>query len=102
MGKLSNSMWRLLGAQSTRNQSKSLSVIKEAETHTDWAAELADDAFVGEAEKLDIGSKPGDRAKFLALVREAAAGAPERRSSAAPHRAKERGHPGDDGHGRLT
>ncbi|AZZ82517.1 MULTISPECIES: accessory Sec system translocase SecA2 [Gordonia] len=72
MGKLSNSMWRLLGAQSTRNQSKSLSVIKEAETHTDWAAELADDAFVGEAEKLDIGSKPGDRAKFLALVREAA------------------------------
>ncbi|TSD94985.1 accessory Sec system translocase SecA2 [Gordonia rubripertincta] len=72
MGKLTNSMWRLLGAQSTRNQSKSLSVIKEAEAHTDWAAELADDAFVGEAEKLDIGSKPGDRARFLALVREAA------------------------------
>ncbi|SDU22474.1 accessory Sec system translocase SecA2 [Gordonia westfalica] len=72
MGKLTNSMWRLLGAQSTRNQSKSLSVIKEADAHTDWAAELDDDAFVGEAEKLDIGADAGDRAKFLALVREAA------------------------------
>ena len=72
MGKLSNSMWRLLGAQSTRNQSKSLGVIKDAEAHTDWAAELADDAFGAEAEKLDIAEKPADRAKFLALVREAA------------------------------
>ena len=72
MGKLSNSMWRLLGAQSTRNQSKSLGVIKDAEAHTDWAAELADDAFSAEAEKLDITEKPADRAKFLALVREAA------------------------------
>ncbi|VFA81461.1 preprotein translocase subunit SecA [Gordonia paraffinivorans] len=72
MGKLTNSMWRLLGAQSTRNQSKSLALIKEAGNHTDWAADLADDAFVTEAEKLDIGARPGDRAKFLALVREAA------------------------------
>ena len=72
MGKLSNSMWRLLGAQSTRNQSKSLGVIKDAEAHTDWAAELADDAFGAEAEQLDSAEKPADRAKFLALVREAA------------------------------
>ncbi|QUD84868.1 accessory Sec system translocase SecA2 [Gordonia polyisoprenivorans] len=72
MGKLTNSMWRLLGAQSSRNQSKSLSLLKDAEGHTDWAAELDDADFRAEAEKLDIGADWGDRAKFLALAREAA------------------------------
>ncbi|MGV9859926.1 accessory Sec system translocase SecA2 [Gordonia sp. NPDC003425] len=72
MGKLTNSMWRLLGAQSTRNQSKSVGLIKDAEEHTEWAAELDDDQFRPEAEKLDIGDSPADRAKFMALVREAA------------------------------
>ncbi|MEE4024630.1 accessory Sec system translocase SecA2 [Gordonia sp. PKS22-38] len=72
MGKLSNRMWRLLGSQSSRNQSKSVALIKDADAHTTWAAELEDDAFAAEAQKLDIGSNREDRAKFLALVREAA------------------------------
>ncbi|NMO00307.1 accessory Sec system translocase SecA2 [Gordonia sp. TBRC 11910] len=71
MGKLSNSMWRLLGSQTTRNQSKSISLIKDAAAHDKWAAKLDDADFVTEAEKLDIGADLGDRAKFLALVREA-------------------------------
>ena len=72
MGKLTNSMWRLLGSQSTRNQSKSLGVIKDADKHTDWAADLDDEDFLREVEKLDIATHDGDRAKFLALTREAA------------------------------
>ncbi|MEE3850061.1 accessory Sec system translocase SecA2 [Gordonia sp. LSe1-13] len=72
MGKLSNRMWRLLGSQSSRNQSKSVALIKDADAHTTWAAELEDDAFASEAQKLDIGTDRDDRAKFLALVREAA------------------------------
>ncbi|GAB20046.1 protein translocase subunit SecA [Gordonia effusa NBRC 100432] len=71
MGKLSNSMWRLLGSQTTRNQSKSISLIKDSADHDKWAAKLGDEDFVTEAEKLDIGANLGDRAKFLALVREA-------------------------------
>ncbi|MDL9937247.1 accessory Sec system translocase SecA2 [Gordonia sp. ABSL1-1] len=72
MGKLTNSMWRLLGSQSTRNQSKSLGVIADADAHTDWAADLDDDDFLREVEKLDLENSTADRAKFLALVREAA------------------------------
>ncbi|MFT4126448.1 MAG: accessory Sec system translocase SecA2 [Gordonia sp. (in: high G+C Gram-positive bacteria)] len=72
MGKLTNSMWRLLGAQSSRNQSKSIGLIKDADAHTEWASGLDDADFRSEAEKLDIGADAGDRARFLALVREAA------------------------------
>ncbi|MGV9672867.1 accessory Sec system translocase SecA2 [Gordonia sp. NPDC003504] len=72
MGKLTNSMWRLLGAQSSRNQSKSLGLLKDADAHTEWAAELDSADFRSEGENLDIGSDAGDRAKFLALAREAA------------------------------
>ncbi|MFW0790813.1 accessory Sec system translocase SecA2 [Gordonia sp. CPCC 205333] len=71
MGKLSNSMWRLLGSQTTRNQSKSVSLIKDSAAHDKWAAKLDDAEVVTEAEKLDIGAELGDRAKFLALAREA-------------------------------
>ncbi|MGC5258785.1 accessory Sec system translocase SecA2 [Gordonia sp. DT218] len=72
MGKLTNSMWRLLGSQSSRNQSKSVSLIKDADAHSAWADGLDDDAFADEAEKLDIGMNGDDRARFLALAREAA------------------------------
>lgn len=72
MGKLSNSMWRVLGAQSSRNQSKSLSLLKETETHTEWASGLDDADFRTVAEKLNVAADAGDRAKFLALAREAA------------------------------
>lgn len=72
MGKLTNSMWRLLGAQSKRNQSKSIGLIKDAQEHADWAADLKDSELRPEVEKLDIGANPEHRAKFLALVREGA------------------------------
>ncbi|WP_287005344.1 MULTISPECIES: accessory Sec system translocase SecA2 [Gordonia] len=72
MGKLTNSMWRLLGAQSSRNQSKSVGLIKEADNYTDWAAGLDTEHFREEAEKLEISAHEKDRAKFLALAREAA------------------------------
>ena len=72
MGKLTNSMWRLLGAQSSRNQSKSVGLIKEADNYTDWAAGLDTENFREEAEKLEISADEKDRAKFLALAREAA------------------------------
>ena len=65
-------MWRLLGAQSSRNQSKSVGLIKEADNYTDWAAGLDTEHFREEAEKLEISADEKDRAKFLALAREAA------------------------------
>ena len=72
MGKLTNNMWRLLGAQSSRNQSKSLTLIKKADSHDSWAADLDDKDFAAAAEKLDITDPEGeDRARFLALAREA-------------------------------
>ena len=73
MGKLSNKMWRMLGAQATRNQSKSVALITKASSHDDWAAGLSDDEFAAAAEKLDITDPAGDdRAKYIALVREGA------------------------------
>ncbi|QKT07393.1 accessory Sec system translocase SecA2 [Gordonia sp. X0973] len=72
MGKLSNTMWRILGAQSGRNQSKSVALIEKAAAHDDWAAGLDDDEFAGAARELEIATDLVDRAKFLALVREAA------------------------------
>ncbi|ORM31916.1 accessory Sec system translocase SecA2 [Williamsia sp. 1135] len=72
MGKLTNNMWRLLGAQSSRNQSKSLTLLKKAASFDDWAKELEDKEFAAAAEKLDITDPEGDdRARFLALAREA-------------------------------
>ena len=71
MGKLTNSMWRVLGAQSSRNQSKSLSLLDDAAAHTEWAAGVDAADVAAEAEKLDMADKV-DRARFLALVREVA------------------------------
>ncbi|MBD0024062.1 accessory Sec system translocase SecA2 [Gordonia pseudamarae] len=69
MGKLTNSMWRLLGSQSTRNQSKSLSLIAEANTQSSWAEGIAEADVAETARSLDMADKTG-RAQFLALVRE--------------------------------
>ncbi|MGB3301075.1 accessory Sec system translocase SecA2 [Gordonia sp. (in: high G+C Gram-positive bacteria)] len=69
MGKFSNAMWRMLGAQTSRNQSQSLSMIEMSTKHNDWAAELSDKDFAAQAAELDM-SVAEDRAKFLALVRE--------------------------------
>ncbi|AUH68920.1 accessory Sec system translocase SecA2 [Gordonia sp. PS3] len=70
MGRLTNAMWRMLGAQTSRNQSQSLTMIEESAEHDEWAAGLGDGEFAGAAAELDM-SVVGDRAKFLALVREA-------------------------------
>nr|WP_221247419.1 accessory Sec system translocase SecA2 [Gordonia humi] len=63
-------MWRLLGAQTSRNQSQSISLIEQSHEHTEWAEGLADDELAGAAAGLEIESVEG-RAKFLALIREA-------------------------------
>lgn len=70
MGKLTNAMWRMLGAQTARNQSKSVAQIKRAGEFDDWAADLDDAGIAAAAEGLDLGD-PADRARFLALAREA-------------------------------
>lgn len=73
MGKLTNSMWKLLGAQSTRNQSKSVALIDAAGAHDDWAQGIDDADVAATARALDLDAAKGDdAAKFLALVREAA------------------------------
>ena len=72
MGRLTNAMWRMLGAQTSRNQSQSLSMIKESAGHDEWASGLEDGQFAGEAAELDL-SLIADRAKFLAMVREGGA-----------------------------
>lgn len=71
MGKLTNSMWRMLGAQSSRNQKKSIALIDAAASHEDWASELSDADIAKQAEEIDIATEDG-RARFLAMAREAA------------------------------
>ncbi|MFM9377933.1 accessory Sec system translocase SecA2 [Gordonia sp. VNK21] len=69
MGKFSNAMWRMLGAQTSRNQSKSVELIEASADHDEWAAGLSDAEFAEAAGDLDLLDE-GDRAKFLALARE--------------------------------
>ncbi|WP_132994177.1 accessory Sec system translocase SecA2 [Gordonia zhaorongruii] len=69
MGKLTNAMWRMLGAQASRNQSQSIALIEQSHEHDSWAQELADTEFADSAANLDIESSEG-RAKFLAMIRE--------------------------------
>ena len=49
-----------------------MALIKGGRPRRYWAAGLADDEFADAARGLDIGTDLVDRAKFLALVREAA------------------------------
>lgn len=69
MGKFSNAMWRMLGAQTTRNQSKSVAMIEASAGHDEWAQGLADDEFASAAGELDLDTEDG-RVRFLALARE--------------------------------
>ncbi|MCK0440780.1 accessory Sec system translocase SecA2 [Gordonia alkaliphila] len=69
MGKFSNAMWRMLGAQATRNQSKSVAMIEASTAHDDWAQALTDDEFASAAAELDVTTESG-RTRFLALARE--------------------------------
>jgi preprotein translocase subunit SecA len=73
VGKFSNRMWKLLGAQTTRNQSRSVALIEASAEFDDWAAGLTDDEFPDAALALDVyKSKSDDRARFIAIAREAA------------------------------
>ena len=72
MGKFSNAMWRMLGAQATRNQSKSVELIEASAEHDEWAKGLSDEEFAEAAAELDVTTE-GGRAKFLALAREGGA-----------------------------
>lgn len=69
MGKFSNAVWRMLGAQATKNQTKSVATIESSTQYDDWATGLADADFAGAAADLDIATEEG-RTRFLALARE--------------------------------
>ncbi|MCF8610414.1 accessory Sec system translocase SecA2 [Gordonia sp. HY285] len=70
MGKLTNAMWRMLGAQASRNQSQSISLIEQSHEHAEWAEGLTDAEFADAAADLEVETTEG-RARFLALIREA-------------------------------
>ncbi|MCF8604151.1 accessory Sec system translocase SecA2 [Gordonia sp. HY442] len=70
MGKLTNAMWRMLGAQASRNQSQSISLIEQSYEHSEWTEGLSDSEFADAAADLEIDTTEG-RVRFLALIREA-------------------------------
>ena len=72
MGKFTNAVWRMLGSQATRNQSKSLALIERSNKHDEWAAGLPDEEFGPEAAKLDL-QTDDDLVRFLALARQGGA-----------------------------
>ncbi|AUN40762.1 accessory Sec system translocase SecA2 [Tsukamurella tyrosinosolvens] len=73
MGRFSNKMWKVLGAQSTRNQSRSVAQIEQSAAFDEWAQGLSDDEFPDAALALDVyAAKSDDRAKFIAIAREGA------------------------------
>ncbi|MFT3715095.1 MAG: accessory Sec system translocase SecA2 [Gordonia sp. (in: high G+C Gram-positive bacteria)] len=69
MGKFSNAMWRALGAQSSRNQTKSVALIDASAEDDEWAAGLSDADFAKEAADLKVETE-GGRTRFLAMARE--------------------------------
>lgn len=73
MGKFSNKMWKALGAQASRNQNRSVALIEASARFDEWAHSLTDEEFPDTALALDVYSpKSDDRAKFIAVAREAA------------------------------
>ncbi|GAA4401034.1 accessory Sec system translocase SecA2 [Tsukamurella soli] len=73
MGKFSNKMWKMLGAQTSVNQSRSVALIEASTAFDDWAKELGDSEIADAAIELDVyQAKSEDRARFLALAREVA------------------------------
>ncbi len=73
MGKFSNKMWKVLGAQTSRNQSRSVALIEASSAFDDWAKDLKDAGIADAAIELNVyQAKSDDRAKFLALARETA------------------------------
>ena len=73
MGRFSNKVWKVLGAQSTRNQSRSVALIEASAAFDEWAQGLSDAEYPDAALALDVyDAKSEDRAKFIAIAREGA------------------------------
>ncbi|KXO95902.1 accessory Sec system translocase SecA2 [Tsukamurella pseudospumae] len=73
MGRFSSKVWKVLGAQSTRNQSRSVALIERSADFDEWAQGLSDEEFPDAALALDVyNEKSEDRAKFIAIAREGA------------------------------
>ena len=73
-GRLSNRFWKLLGANTEKNQGRSMAQVKAAEEFEDKASELDDDELAkatGLLEMEDLADAP-DLPQFLAIAREAA------------------------------
>jgi len=73
VGRFSNKVWKVLGAQSTRNQSRSVALIEASAAFDEWAQGLSDAEYPDAALALDVyDAKSEDRAKFIAIAREGA------------------------------
>ena len=72
-GRLSSRFWRLLGASTEKNQSRSLTQVTASEEYNDEAAELNDDKLRKAAGllKLEDLAESEDIPQFLAIAREA-------------------------------
>lgn len=73
-GRLSSKFWKLLGASTERNQSRSLSEVKGAADYEKKAADLDDEQLTKAAKLLKLEDLAGssDITQFLAIAREAA------------------------------
>ena len=71
---LSSRFWRLLGASTDKNQSRSLAQVKASATYDDKAADLDDEQLRKAAGLLDLDdlAESDDIPQFLAIAREAA------------------------------
>ncbi|MDF0529126.1 accessory Sec system translocase SecA2 [Tsukamurella sp. 8F] len=73
MGRFNNKFWKMLGAQASRNQSRSVALVEASSAFDEWAHGLDDAEFADAAVALDVYQAKGDdRGRFLALAREAA------------------------------
>ncbi|MGK2882023.1 MAG: accessory Sec system translocase SecA2 [Mycobacterium sp.] len=73
-GRLSGRFWRLLGASTEKNQSRSLARVKESADFDEKAADLDDDELRKAAKLLEMAdlAESADVPQFLAIAREAA------------------------------
>jgi preprotein translocase subunit SecA len=73
-GRLSSRFWRLLGASTEKNQSRSLAEVTASSQYDEEAADLSDEKLRKAAGllKLDDLAESADIAQFLAIAREAA------------------------------
>ena len=72
-GRLSSRFWRLLGASTEKNQSRSLTQVTASEEYNEEAAELTDEKLRKAASLLKLAdlADSEDIPQFLAIAREA-------------------------------